>query len=138
MSNIDSTEIKRQFITDIEDGNLTNVIDVLHEGLNPNFIIESKMIKEYYISPIGIAINCENIAMIKLLLLAGANINNNETVSSVNNAVDSTDMNVLKLVLEAKGDPNLLHEGLSPLEFVENDNMIAKKLLLAHGAKKIK
>jgi len=129
--------LMKGFLMDaVKNENESKVFTLLRSNLNPNFVMQSKHFKHDYNDPLSFAINSENLTITRMLLLAGADINNPKvTTSSVNNAVDCCNIEILKLVLEEKGDPNILCEGTTPLMFAaQQDDFSRVHLLFKYGA----
>jgi uncharacterized protein len=124
---------------DIFEASVLGKVDRLQEILNANPAKVSEHAPDGF-TPVALAAFFGQLAAVKALITAGANVNaaakNGLKVQALHAAVAGRNLEIVKAVLDAGGDPNAQQQaGFRPMhEAGSNANRKLAELLLLHGA----
>jgi ankyrin repeat protein len=129
LGKISITFDEANFIKVVEEGDLEAAKLFVTAGMHPNVISKDR-------SPLLVAVEEENIEMIKFLTNEDANVNIKAKYTPLYMAIHKNNYDIVKLLLEEGADPNILTSSYPLDKALENSNIEIIKALITSGANK--
>ena len=118
----------------IENSDIEGVRRLIKNGVDLN------KIDDFGLTPLHMAVSCENLDIIELLIIEGADVNKvDDNGNPPILLVGSQDEKIIKMLLEYGANPNIKNsDGRTILDVAYDENLIdLVQLLLGYGAKSI-